>query len=69
MRRWLIKVILGPRLWHYTLGAIDLALEEWVGTIQDPAMQNAVDDMEFVEALQRRYTVVDGFWKPWTKGE
>ena len=66
-RRWLVRRILGERLWRYTLGAIDLALEEWVGTIQDPAMQGCADDMDFVEALQRRYTMVDEFWKTWVR--
>lgn len=64
MRRWLVRRLLGERLWFRTLGCLNQCLDEWATTVLDPAMQHEPDDLMIVGEIRDDMKAIDKFWFP-----
>lgn len=59
---WLIKQLLGKKLRRATIGALDLACEEYAGTVTDPEMHKNGEDFKFCVSLRRDLLTIEKAW-------
>jgi hypothetical protein len=64
MRRWLVRKLLGERLYFQTLQCLNQGLDDWTGCITDPTMYKEADDMEAIAEIREDMKVLDEFWFP-----